>query len=125
MADIEQQLREDRAMRNAAKGLVKNSIDNVKGDMAQRGFGARVAARAKDGAAQIADDSVDFVRNHGSQVGAGLVFGALALVGWVFRERIADAIYDIVNREEDAEGGEPTEAEPEPEAATDDLPTEH
>ncbi|MEL1250351.1 hypothetical protein [Aurantiacibacter gilvus] len=117
MADPEQQLREDRALRNDAKGLVKNSIDNVKGDMAQRGFGARVASRAKDGAAQIADDSADFVRSHGNQLGTGLVFGALALVGWMFRGQIADAIYELVNQDEDAAD----EADPEPEAPVDDL----
>lgn len=120
MADIEQQLREDRAMRNAAKGLVKSSIDNVKGDMAQRGFGARVASRAKDGAAQIADDSADFVRSHGNQVGTGLVIGALALVGWMFRDRIADAVNDVLNQDEDTEGA----PDAEPEAPVDDFPTD-
>lgn len=123
MADLEHQLREDRALRNAAKGLVTRGIGNVKGDMAQRGFGARIAARARDGAAEIADNSAEFARGHRGQLGAGLAVGALAVVGWMFRERIADAVYNLVNRGEDAED-ENIALDPGPGDDADDIPTD-
>ncbi len=92
MADIEQQLREDRALRDAAKRLVTAGIDHVKGDMAEKGVGSRLFERVKDGAAEMAESSADYASSNRSQVGTGIAFGLLAFVGWLFRDQLADAI---------------------------------
>lgn len=104
MADIEQQMREDRALRNAAKQLVSNGIGHIKGDMSQKGLGARILGRAKDGAAEIADNSSDFAKSNSLKVGGGIALGILALGGWMFRDQIADAIANLMDGEDEHEG---------------------
>lgn len=104
MADLEQQLREDRALRNAAKRLVTSSISHVKDDMAQKGLAARLLDRAKDGAAEIAENSVDLAAKNRAQVGTGIAFGLLAFVGWMFRDNIADAINALLEAEQETDG---------------------
>ncbi|GAA5050349.1 hypothetical protein GCM10023208_09240 [Erythrobacter westpacificensis] len=95
MADIEQQLHEDRALRNAAKRLVKADLGFVKGDMAEKGIGGRIAGRAKDGAADIAENTADYAGEHRLQVGTGFFIAAAAFAGWIFRDRLADAVYNL------------------------------
>lgn len=97
MADLEQQLQEDRALRNAAKRLVKSDLGFVKSGMAQKGLGARVAGRAKDGAADIAESTADFAETHRAQVGTGIAIAVLAVAGWIFRDRLSDAIFDLIH----------------------------
>lgn len=97
MADLEQDLREDRALRNAAKKLLKVDLAFLKGDMAAKGIGGRIADRAKDGAADIAEGAADYASENRLKVGTGIVVGLAAFVGWLFRDRLADAIYDIVH----------------------------
>lgn len=92
MADIEQQLHEDRALRNAARRLVTSGLDHLKGDMAQKGLGARLRDRMKDGADQLVESSAEMAMNNRAKLGAGLALGALAMLGWIFRDQLADAI---------------------------------
>lgn len=105
MADLEQQLREDRALRNAARRLVTSGLEHVKGDVAEKGFGARLLDRAKDGAAEIAENSADLAANNRAQVSTGLALGALAFVGWMFRDQLADAINAALEELGVEEGG--------------------
>ncbi|MFB0611361.1 hypothetical protein [Aurantiacibacter poecillastricola] len=93
MADLEYQLHEDRVLRDAAKRLVKADIAFVKGDMSQKGLGGRMADRAKDGAADIAENAAEYADTHRTEVGTGLAVGILALIAWIFRDRLADAVY--------------------------------
>lgn len=95
MADLESDLRQDRALRNAAKRLVKADLGFLKGDVAEKGLGGRIADRAKDGAAGIAESAADFAGENKLQVGTGLVVAAAAFAGWIFRDRLGDAIYDL------------------------------
>jgi hypothetical protein len=97
MADLEQQLQEDRTLRDAAKGLLKSDLGFVKNGMAQKGLGARVASRAKDGAAEIAENTAGFADDHRAQIGTGIAVAALAVAGWLFRDQLADAIYDLLH----------------------------
>ena len=126
MADIEQQLREDRALRNAAKRLVTSGLQNVKGDMAEKGLGARLLDRARDGAVEIAENSADLAADNRAQVGTGLALGALAFVGWVFRDRLADAInaaleeLEAPEEEDEPHDSAPTDIPPETPESHDD-----
>lgn len=97
MADLEQQLYEDRALRNAAKRLVKADVGHLKGDMASKGLGKRLVGRARDGAAEIADETAEFAHEHRPQLGAGLVLVGLAMVGWLFRARLADTMDELLH----------------------------
>lgn len=103
MADLEQQLHEDRLMRDAAKRLVKSDIAYLKGDMAEKGIGGRAADRAKDGAADLAENAADYADAHRAQVGTGIAVAVLAIIAWIFRDRIADAIHDMFHDESDWE----------------------
>lgn len=98
MAETEQQLQEDLALRNAAKRLVKSGVENVKSDFAGRSLGSRVAQRVKDGSADMAEDVGEFASEHRWQLGTGLLVGAVACVGWMFRDQLADAVYNLVHR---------------------------
>lgn len=95
MADLRSQLHEDRMLRDAAKRLVKNDMAFVRGDVSRKGLGGRFADRAKDGAAELADTAGSYADTHRAQVGTGLVVGVAAVVGWIFREQLAEAVYDL------------------------------
>ncbi len=95
MADLQQQLHEDRMLRDAAKRMVKSDMRFVKGDVASRGLGARFADRAKDGAAEFADRTGSYADTHRAQVGTGIAVAAVAFFGWIFREELSDAVYNL------------------------------
>lgn len=95
MPDLQHQLREDRALRNAAKRLVKADVAFVKGDVAQKGIGSRIAGRAKEGAAGMAENTADYADENRAIVGTGVAIAIAAVVGWIFRDRLADAVYDL------------------------------
>lgn len=99
MANLEQDLREDRMLRDAAKRLVKADIGFLKGDMAEKGIGARIADRAKDGAAEMADDAAHYAGTYRTEVGTGVVVAILAILGWIFRDRLADAVYSMFHEQ--------------------------
>ena len=102
MADLASKLRQDRTLRNAAKRLIKTDIAHVRGDVSARGIGGRAIDRMKDGAAEIADDASDYADTHRGQLGAGIALAVIGAVGWFFRDRLADAIYDLFERFDDS-----------------------
>lgn len=95
MPDLEAELKEDLMLRNAAKRLVKADLGFVKGDVAQKGIGSRAAGRAREGAADIAENAADYADTHRVQVGTGIAVAVAAFAGWIFRDRLADAIYGL------------------------------
>lgn len=95
MPDIDQQLREDLAMRNAAKALVSLDIDNMRGGVQRKSLGSRFADRMKDGTHGIVDDASDFARANPGRVGSGLALGLGFLLAYVFREPLTRMIQRI------------------------------
>lgn len=95
MANLQKQLHEDRIMRDAAKRLVKADVAFVKSDFSQKGVGGRLADRAKDGAAELSDSATEFADTHRAQIGTGIVVAAAAFAGWIYRDLIADTVYDL------------------------------
>ena len=84
MSKLEQQLREDRLLRDAAKTLFDADLARVKGDLDAKGLGQRALGRAKDGATELLDTAGD---KAGSNVGViALLVGAIAL--WFARNPI-------------------------------------
>ncbi|APE28669.1 hypothetical protein [Aurantiacibacter gangjinensis] len=101
MADLERQLRHDRTLRNAAKRLVKFDIACVKGDVSDRGVGGRALDRAKDGAAGIAESTAEYADTHRTQVGIGIALAMIAAVAYLFRDRLADMIFGLFEKDEE------------------------
>ncbi len=95
MADLQRQLHEDRMLRDAAKRLVKNDMAHVKGDVSRKGLGTRFVDRTKDGVAELADTTGHYADTHRAQLGTGLIVGVAALAGWIFRDQLAEAVYDL------------------------------
>lgn len=56
---LERQLKEDRALRNAARALVEADISHVKADFSAKNVGVRFAGRMKEGAIDVYEDAVD------------------------------------------------------------------
>ena len=90
MSDIKQRLYEDRAMRDVAKQLISRDIDNLRGDVEQKGIVARFGDRMKEGAEGAVDESRSFIEENPSRVAsvAGLGLGMLLI--WLFRDTIAE-----------------------------------
>lgn len=95
MADTKQKLREDLAMRNAAKHLVEQDIKNLRGDLDEKGVGSRFVSRMKEGAEGVVDESVAFTEQNPARVGSVFALGLGLLLTWFFREPIARFVDQI------------------------------
>jgi len=75
------QMEEDRALRDAARALVKGDIAHLRGDVEEKGIAARVASSIKLGASDIFDEGMELVERHKpASYGLGAVLAAV--VGW-------------------------------------------
>lgn len=92
MSDTKAQLREDRAMRDAARSLVTNGLDHLRGDLADQGIATRAAIRMREGAEGLADDTAQFARENPGRIGSGLALGFSLLFAWLFRDQISELV---------------------------------
>ena len=75
------QMEEDRALRDAARALVKDDIAHLRGDVEEKGIGARIASSIALGASDIAEEGMELVERHKpASYGIGAVLAAV--VGW-------------------------------------------
>lgn len=98
MADLKERLREDRAMRDAAKSLVSNDIANLRGDLDEKGLAARFASRMKEGAEGVVEESTAFAKENPKRVGSGLAIGLGLILAWIFREPLAKFLDQLMLR---------------------------
>lgn len=84
MSDLEQRLREDRSTRNAARAVHDANLLQVKQDLAARGIGGRIAAKAKSDALDLADEALAVAKESKGIIAGTL--GALAL--WFLRGHV-------------------------------------
>lgn len=103
--DLEFQLREDRALRNAALTLVKADVAHVRADLTSRGVGARIFDRIGEGAVDVFEEAVEVAENHRGAL-ATLV---AAIILWFARHPLMSLFSD----EEDDENAAETDAEQE------------
>lgn len=75
------QLREDRALRDAALALFKSDLELIRQDLKHRGLGARIADRLGEGAADMMGDAVDYASDNRGKVAAVV----MAVVLWFAR----------------------------------------
>ncbi len=108
--NLERQLKEDRALRNAARALVEADISHVKADFAAKNVGLRVASRMKEGAVDVYEDAVDIAEDNRGVL-ATLIAAVLI---WFARNPIMSLFDDNESTEEtstdDCEEFEDTEA---------------
>ena len=87
MADLEKRIREDRALRNAARGVFNAGVGNVKADLAARGIGGRIADSATGQLRDAADQAIDVAKES-----KGIIAGTFAALGlWTFRKPLLAA----------------------------------
>lgn len=99
MTDLEQQLAEDKALRDAALALFKADLALVRADLNERGIGQRLADRVGESTMDMLDEAVDYAEDNKGKVAAGLA----AVILWFTRGPILDALGRLVGTEEDDE----------------------
>lgn len=114
MTDIERQFREDRMLRGAARRLLQSGLANLRGEGAAPAVPARALSEVRQGSAELLDSAIGFARQHRAGLGAAVGFGLAALLGWIFRDHLADAVHDLSSKL-----GLATDGEAEPESPVD------
>ncbi len=61
---LDLRLREDRALRDAARSLLTSDIVHLRANLAGKGFGKRIVDRMSNGAADVFDDAVEIADNN-------------------------------------------------------------
>lgn len=107
-ADLEMQLREDRALRDAALALFKADVSHIRADLTSRGIGARIVDRIGAGAVDVFEEAVEVADSHRGAL-ATLV---AAIVLWFARHPIMSLFSDEESGdEEDGEAPEQGQAD--------------
>lgn len=78
----------DRANRKAARVLFDRRLAQVKQDLAARGIGGRIAAKAKGDALAVADEALALAKDNKGLIAASLA----ALAAWAFRKPLIGLI---------------------------------
>lgn len=83
MSPLDQRLAETRAARNTARAAHDANVAQVRADLAARGIGGRIAAKAKHDALDLAGEALAVARES-----KGIIAGAAgALILWTLRDR--------------------------------------
>ena len=84
----EDSVREIRALRNAAKGLVQSDVANLKGDLQARNIASRMADRATEGVMEIYDEASAAAASHRGTLAGLAAASALGAALWIFRDSL-------------------------------------
>jgi hypothetical protein len=114
VSEAEERLAEDKALRDAALRLFKSDLALIRGDLDERGIGARVKDRLGGAALGMVDDAVDYARDHKGWIAAGVAATAL----WLARRPLLEWLADCLD------GGETDPAEPDDAAGRSDAEPE-
>lgn len=107
MSPMKRRLHEDRALRDAARGVVTRDVAYLKSDVAEQGLVSRVMATGADYACVMADGAVDIARENRGKLSGGVALLAAGLAVWIYRDEIGDLVSGMV------EGLHPDEPESE------------
>lgn len=107
---LDLKLKEDRALRNAARALVAADLANLRADLAGKGFGERIVDRINEGAVDLFDEAVQLADSNRGALAA--LFGAILL--WFARNPIIAFFTDDDDIDDDVETNdeEPDAADP-------------
>ena len=64
MSRLERQLREDKALRDAALALVRADLAHLRGDFGAKSIGARFVDRMTEGAVDVFEEAVEVADDH-------------------------------------------------------------
>ncbi len=92
MAEAKEDLEAARALRNAARELVEDTAGFLRSDVERKGVGQRIAERSKSEARMLAWDAEDLARDHPGKVASGAAVVLFAILAWIFRRPLADAL---------------------------------
>ena len=98
---LEMQLREDRALRNAALAVVKADLAHVRADLTSRGVGARIFDRIGEGAVDVFEEAVEVADNHRGALATLLA----AVVLWFARNPLMSLFTDEDEAEQQVHEG--------------------
>lgn len=84
MRDRDLRLKEDRALRDAAKALITADIAILRANLAGKGFGERIADRINEGATDLFEEAVDLADSNRGVMAALLA----AVLLWFTRNPI-------------------------------------
>lgn len=101
---LERQLREDRALRNAARALFEADIAHLRASLAGRSISSRIVDRIGEGASEVLDEAIEVADNNKGVIATLLA----AIVLWFARQPILDM---FLPREEHGEEN-PGDSEP-------------
>jgi hypothetical protein len=101
VSDLAARFTEDKALRDAALQLFKSDLALIRGDLEERGLGARVKDRLGEAALGMVDDAIDYAEDNKGWVAAG----AAAVVLWFARKPIVRWLAELLD---DEEPGEPS-----------------
>jgi hypothetical protein len=96
MSDLGARLAEDKALRDAALQLFKSDLALIRGDLDERGIGARAKDRLGEAALSMVDDAIDIAEDNKGWVAAGTA----AVVLWFARKPILAWLADLLEGEE-------------------------
>jgi hypothetical protein len=85
---LEQRMREDRMLRDAARALVEADVANLRASLAERSIPGRVVDRITEGAADALDEATNLAERHRGVI-AAIVAG---MVLWLARNPILDIV---------------------------------
>lgn len=92
MTKGEDRLAQDRSLRGSARGLFDNRLAQVKADLAARGVGGRIKAKAKAETFKALDTGVDIASESKGIIAATV--GALLI--WAFRKPLIQAARELI-----------------------------
>lgn len=117
MSPGKQRLLEDRAMRDAAKAVVTNDITYLKSEAGRKSLAERALDGGIDYARNVADGAIDLVDRNKVSLSGGIGLAAAAVLGWIFRAEIAQAVSGVVegllSGDDDTTSDEPASEEAE------------
>lgn len=87
-SSLEQRMREDRTLRDAARALVEADVANLRASLAARSIPGRVADRITESAADALDEATDLAERHRGAIAAILA----GIVLWFARNPILDLV---------------------------------
>ncbi len=96
------QMMKDRARRDAIRSRFDTDVDHIKAELSFSNLGKRAAIRAKEGAAQIYEETSDFVSQHKTLVSIVAGVGTL----WLLRKPISGLFSDDEEPSDDHEHNE-------------------
>jgi hypothetical protein len=102
---LERQLREDRALRNAARALFEADLAHLRASLAGKSISSRIAERIGEGASDVLDEAIEVADNNKGVIATLLA----AIVLWFARHPILDMFSDDED-EDDGVGAKRDEA---------------